>query len=659
MSNKLVSEKSPYLLQHSENPVDWYPWSDEAFCRAKAENKPVFLSVGYSTCHWCHVMAHESFEDPKIAELLNEFFISVKVDREERPDIDAVYMSVCQAMTGQGGWPMSIFMTPDKLPFFAATYLPPVSRHGVPGFDQVLTQLAEAWKDDSSRLVETGKEIQAFLRKEKRALLKRLPGGVLPKRAYEELSAEFDGLYGGFGGAPKFPMPHNLMFLMRYAETTGEQRAQEMAEKTLEAMYRGGIFDHIGGGFCRYSTDEKWLAPHFEKMLYDNALLVMAYTEAYRITGRDLYKSVVQRTLAYIVRELTGPEGEFYCAQDADSEGQEGKYYLFSKSELEKRFGDTAEQLCRWFGITEQGNFEGKNIPNLIGNSRWFEEPPDTEELREYRGERMRLHTDDKVLTSWNGLMVASYAAAYSVFGQEQYLTAALRAEQFITNRLAGKGRLFVRYRDGEAAGIGMLDDYAFFCCALLELYRVTFDVEFLEKAVIWADVMEKYFLDEENGGFYLYADDAEELLIRPKETWDGAVPSGNSAAAFVLLKLARLTGEERWQKAFDRQMRFLCSAAEQYPAGHALAMLTLQNRMSPLRRLICVEPDNLEKLRYTAADPSVTVLVKTPENTERLSKISPFSKEYPCKGYAQYYLCEEDACRPPVSDLKALKKFL
>ena len=502
MSNKLVSEKSPYLLQHSENPVDWYPWSDEAFCRAKAENKPVFLSVGYSTCHWCHVMAHESFEDPKIAELLNEFFISVKVDREERPDIDAVYMSVCQAMTGQGGWPMSIFMTPDKLPFFAATYLPPVSRHGVPGFDQVLTQLAEAWKDDSSRLVETGKEIQAFLRKEKRASLKRLPGGVLPKRAYEELSAEFDGLYGGLGGAPKFPMPHNLMFLMRYAETTGEQRAQEMAEKTLEAMYRGGIFDHIGGGFCRYSTDEKWLAPHFEKMLYDNALLVMAYTEAYRITGRDLYKSVVQRTLAYIVRELTGPEGEFYCAQDADSEGQEGKYYLFSKSELEKRFGDTAEQLCRWFGITEQGNFEGKNIPNLIGNSRWFEEPPDTEELREYRGERMRLHTDDKVLTSWNGLMVASYAAAYSVFGQEQYLTAALRAEQFITNRLAGKGRLFVRYRDGEAAGIGMLDDYAFFCCALLEMYRVTFDVEFLEKAVIWADVMEKYFLDEENGGF-------------------------------------------------------------------------------------------------------------------------------------------------------------
>lgn len=666
--NHLAEEKSPYLLQHAGNPVDWYPWGEEAFHRAEAEDKPIFLSIGYSTCHWCHVMAHESFENDKIAEILNQNYIAVKVDREERPDVDSVYMSVCQAMTGQGGWPLTIIMTPKCRPFFAGTYLPPKARYGMTGLDELLKMIADRWKNEKDRLLQAGDEILNFLKEQNKVSLQGEPDKKLVKEGFAQFLERFDPKYGGFGEAPKFPTPHNLLFLMEYAKKEKREEALKMVEKTLSQMYRGGIFDHVGGGFSRYSTDEKWLVPHFEKMLYDNALLAIAYLEAYTITGKDQYLFVAERTLQYVEAELTDEKGGFYCGQDADSDGVEGRYYVFDPDEIKEYLGEyDGEYFCSWFDITYHGNFEGKSIPNLIDNPR-FEERNSriakiNQVLTSIRRKRASLHKDDKILLSWNGLMIAAFAKAYAVTGEESYLKTALKAEQFITQKLVKGGKLLVRYRDGDSAGEGKIDDYAFYCYALLMLYRVTYRVEFLEKAISFAKDMTDQFFDMVNGGFYIYARDAQKLIVRSKEIYDGAVPSGNSVAAFVLYKLAQLTGEEKWQELFRKQIRFLAGNIADYPSAYSFTLLALMQVLYPSRELVCLEPSakEIEELRRLGErDSNLAIVVKTKENAERLKKAAPFTEAYgiiPGKG--KFYLCTQNRCQAPVDSLKEIADIL
>lgn len=581
MSNRLKDEKSPYLIQHMDNPVDWYPWCEEAFRKAKAQNKPVFLSIGYSTCHWCHVMAHESFEDEETAEILNQGYVSIKVDREERPDIDAVYMSACQAVTGQGGWPLTIIMTPEQKPFFAGTYFPKERYYGRPGLKDILKKVLVLWRDRREDLIRDGEEITAAINRtstaQKDSPDNQLPEKELLRKAYHIFREQFDPVWGGFGGAPKFPSPHNLLFLMRYAKEEGKNDALRMAEKTLDAMMNGGIHDHIGGGFSRYSTDEKWLVPHFEKMLYDNALLILAYLEAYRITGKDRYGDTVRHTADYILRELTDSRGGFYCGQDADSEGVEGKYYVFSPEEVTAVLGEAeGREFCSRYGITKEGNFEGKSIPNRIGKCREGGGQAETK-LYEYRLKRASLHKDDKILLSWNAWTILALARAGAVLKEERYLEAARKAQGFIEGHMTdAQGRLFLRYRDGEAACQGQLKDYAVYALALLELYQVDLRKEYLTEAVHRAGQMRRFFEDAGEGGYYIYASDAVPLIARPKEMHDGAIPSGNSAALMVLGKLAALTGGEGWQEAFDKQVRYCSREIQEYPAGCSFTLLAM-----------------------------------------------------------------------------------
>ena len=633
--NRLANEKSPYLLQHKDNPVDWYPWCDEAFEKAQAEDKPVFLSIGYSTCHWCHVMAHESFEDEESANVLNENFICIKVDREERPDIDSVYMRACQAMTGSGGWPLTVFMTPQKKPFFVGTYFPKHSRYGSLGLVELSNRIADLWQNKRENLLKSGEEITAAISAENAKSGE--PREALLQKAYNILSRSFDTKFGGFGTAPKFPAAHNLLFLMRRGDT-------EMVYTTLTAMARGGIFDQIGGGFSRYSTDDIWLKPHFEKMLYDNALLIIAYHEAYEKTENADYYNVAKRTADYIRRELCSPGGGCYCGQDADSEGVEGKYYTLTPREIIAVLGkDEGEDFCRTYGISEKNG-----IPNLIESMEkpWSEKR--LQKLYEYRKRRAELHTDDKILLSWNAWTIIAFAKI-------GYLETAEKISDFIEEKLTdGDNRLLLRYREGEAANDAQLDDYAVYVLALLSLYRATFDVKFLENATLRAEQMLDFFEDE-NGGFYLTAHDAEELISRPKESYDGAMPSGNSAAATVLETLAQLTGEPRFRKAADRQMRYIAGQAEGYPAGHTFALLAMDKALSPSRELIvCGEkiPQELKKLRGD----DFNILFKSSANAERLKKCAPFTADYPVpQTGASWYLCENGTCRRAVTSFSEL----
>lgn len=661
MSNKLKDEKSPYLLQHKDNPVDWYPWSEEAFEKAKKEDKPIFLSIGYSTCHWCHVMAHESFEDKKIAELLRDF-VCIKVDREERPDIDAVYMSVCQMLTDSGGWPLTIFMTPDKKPFFAGTYFPKTGRYGMIGLTELLGRISYQWHTEKEKLLESGDKITAVLNKEQR----KKGGGPdkkLLQTAYRQLEKAFDTEWGGFGTAPKFPTPHNLLFLMRFAGLEKESKGLKMAETTLTAMANGGIFDQIGGGFSRYSTDRKWLIPHFEKMLYDNALLILSYLEAFQISENRLYADTAKRTADYILRELTDESGGFYCGQDADSDGIEGKYYAFAPEEIIGVLGpETGKKFCKLYDITEKGNFEGKNIPNLIGRKNISQQECDLflRELYEYRKTRTKLHRDDKVLLSWNAWTITALSRAGFILEEERYLKAALNAQRFIEEKMTdGKNRLFLRYRDGETAHAGQLDDYAVYILALLELYGVTFNADFLTRAVCYAKQMTELFEDKENGGYFINAYDAEQLIARPKELYDGAIPSGNSVAAMVLERLAGLTGETEWREAADRQHEFTARQIAEYPAGSCFALLAMTNALYPHRELICTGsyfPAELTAYLKRHPTHELSVLFKSAENEKQLSETAPFTASYrlPEQGVL-WYLCENGACKAPVADFGKL----
>lgn len=576
MSNHLSTEKSPYLLLHAEHPVDWYPWNEEALSKAKTEDKPLFLSIGYSSCHWCHVIAKESFEDAAIAEVLNRAFVPIKVDKEEQPDLDAVYMEACQYLTGSGGWPLTVLATPEGKPFYATTYLPKDSMLW-------LLETAEtAWLESEQTLRNNAERITAGLQTAEPLVTPQKPSPDLLNQAYQQYTDTFDKAWGGFGPPPKFPAPHNLLFLLQYYRNTGKLHALEMVESTLEHLYRGGIFDHIGGGFCRYSTDRKWLVPHFEKMLYDNALLIAAYAETYATTGKEWYRTAAERTIGYILRDMTGEEGEFFGSQDADSDGVEGKFYTFTPDELKQILGAKDGALfCQWFGITESGNFEGASIPNLLDNDRFATSPVAIQELcrrvLQYRRARTTLRRDDKVLTAWNAMTIWALAKSSIIFECDDDLAAAIRANTFLRTHLTDEnGHLFVRWRDGETKYRGLIDDYAFYALALLELYHASADNTYLSQAQTVTDHMLSCFFDPGNGGFYLYSSAAKPLIDRPKAVYDGATPSGNAVALHVLKQLAAQPGGKRYADCLQKQQEFLAGSATNFPIGHAFSLLAL-----------------------------------------------------------------------------------
>ncbi len=641
MSNRLANETSPYLLQHKDNPVEWYPWCDEAFARAAREDKPVFLSIGYSACHWCHVLAHESFEDEEIAALLNKYFISVKVDKEERPDVDSVYMAVCQAFTGSGGWPTSIFMTAEQKPFFAGTYFPKTSRGGMIGFRVLLLALHEKWVSDRDMLLRDSEKIIKHLNVSHDSADASVMDLVqLAVRQYERI---YDEKYGGFGGAPKFPTPHNLLFLLDCYECYKTASCLNMAEHTLIQMYRGGMFDHIGFGFCRYSTDKKFLVPHFEKMLYDNALLILAYCKAYTETKKEKYLEIAEQTASYILREMTSSEGGFYSSQDADSEGEEGKYYLFTPDEITKILGtEDGARFNRHFDITDAGNFEGKNIPNLLKSDPWDDSfEIFLPKIDEYRKKRTELHRDEKILTSWNSLMIAAMCELYLVSGKELYRSAALKADSFIQKYLGDGNTLYVSFRIKKRGVRGFLDDYSAYIFAQLSLHRATLKSEYLERAKSLCDKVISDFGDH-TGGFYLYGKDHEKLILRPKETFDGAIPSGNSLMAYDLVRLSFLTDEEKYKTAAERQLDFLAQGAAQYPTNHAMFLRSLLEHNQPPMKVTVVSDQQTSKNTLPLAFPpnAVVTLLDAP------------TKEYPLKNSkSTYYVCRGHSCLPPTND--------
>ncbi len=643
MSNHLKNATSPYLLQHAENPVDWYPWCKQAFEKAKSEDKPIFLSIGYSTCHWCHVMAHESFEDKKTAEILNQYFVSIKIDREERPDIDSVYMSVCQAFTGSGGWPMSIFMTWDKKPFFAGTYFPPKSHYGMPGFPDLLDVIVSQWNNNRRKLLQSAEQIITHL-KSAESGDKNIDDEELIKRAMQIFSESFDEINGGFSSAPKFPTPHNLLFLMLYAKHKQDSDALKMAEKTLLQMRKGGIFDHIGYGFSRYSTDKYFLAPHFEKMLYDNALLIIAYSAAYYLTNNEIYLDTAEKTTEYILREMTSADGGFYSAQDADSEGVEGKYYTFTLDEIINVLGEEkGKRFAESFDITSNGNFEGVNILNLLkSNDLESDFSEEIHKLYDYRKKRTNLHLDNKILLSWNSLMIAALSMFYRVSRNEKYLNAVVNAQKFIEENMCDGVQLFTSWRDGKHSEKSFLDDYAFYIASLIELYNSTLDKVYLEKAERFCDEAVRRFEDCQRDGFYLCEASYTEIFMNPKETYDGAIPSGNSVMAYNFVRMFQLTENEKYRKLTEKQFEFLSVQAQDYPAGHSVFLLA--------------------KLLHENPPEHIVIAVKHKSDFQEIQKELPFlanvsvvldSVDYPLKNDKMtYYVCKNHTCSPPTNIL-------
>lgn len=646
MSNHLKNEMSPYLQQHAENPVNWYPWCKEAFDRAKREDKPVFLSVGYSTCHWCHVMAHESFEDERTAEILNKHFISIKVDREERPDIDSVYMSVCQALTGSGGWPMSIFMTWDKKPFLAGTYFPPRKRYGMPGFCDVLQAVAGQWKHERETLMRSAEQIIAHLKgtESDQGSSQGENADDICESAVQMFFQSFDSIYGGFGAAPKFPTPHNLLFLMLYAKRADSTDVLKMVEKTLLQMRKGGIFDQIGYGFSRYSTDPYFLVPHFEKMLYDNALLITAYAACYQITQNGFYRETAEQTAQYVIREMTSPEGGFYSAQDADSEGTEGKYYTFKQTEIMEILGEVrGKRFCDVFDITADGNFEGTNIPNLLKSG-----DPDGDfgdeirKLYHYRKGRFPLHLDDKILLSWNSMMIAALSVLYRVSGNEDYLAAAVKAQRFLENNLSEGLQLYTSWRNGKHTGHGFLDDYAFYTAALTELYHAALDRKYLDQAERFCMETVRRFADRRGGGFYLTEQDDTELFMNPQEFYDGAVPSGNSVMIYNLVRLYQLTGTQVYGEYADRQMHVMSGKTKDYPTGYSMFLFAKMLYDDPPEHIVIVIKDETDLDKVKKMLPLTASVLVVPE-----------SREYPfVNDSTTFYVCRNNICMPPVNDL-------
>jgi hypothetical protein len=689
--NRLVNESSPYLQQHATNPINWYPWGQEAFEAAKREDKPIFLSIGYSTCHWCHVMEHESFSDKEVAALLNQNFISIKVDREERPDIDHVYMAVTQALTGSGGWPMTIIMTPEKKPFYAGTYFPKTSRLGRPGLMELLPKIADVWRNDREKVLDSADRITQHIAR----LGDSRPGSNLDRQILDQAQAYFvqayDPDHGGFGQSPKFPSPHQLSFLLRRYHQTQDPQTLAMVEKTLTQMRLGGIYDQLGFGFHRYSTDAQWLVPHFEKMLYDQAMLIMVYTEAYQATGKAFYAGVVEEIITYILRDMTSAEGGFLSAEDADSEGIEGKFYLWTPVEIEKILGaKEAALFLKIFNVKEGGNFEdagpGHNIdqnilhlqqplPQLskeIGISEnQLRRRLEDGRLMLFREREKRIHPfkDDKILTDWNGLMIAALAKAGKALDDEKYTAAAAKAADFILQNLTDdNGRLLKRYRKGKAGLNAHLNDYAFMVWGLLELYEATFETKYLKNAIELNQQILSHFWDEQNGGLYMTADDAEKLLMRSKTIYDGAIPSGNSVAVFNLIRLGHLTGNTHFLTKAEQIIKSFSAEVAKYPAGHSQLMVALQFALNPNYEVVIVgEPLKKDTMTMLTALrkpylPNKVVLFR-PANHEaaaEVTAIAPFTLPMAAKnGQTTAYVCQEFACKLPTTSVDQMLENL
>lgn len=688
--NHLITEKSPYLLQHAFNPVNWFPWGENAFEKAKEEDKPIFLSIGYSTCHWCHVMEKESFEDPEIAQLLNDTFICVKVDREERPDLDATYMQVCQRLTGTGGWPLHIIMTADKKPFFATTYILKEERYGRAGIKELTKQIRQLWISKRAELLESANKItDLFVQKENGGQSsesgERL-GEQLLHEAYLQLADNYDEQNGGFGHAPKFPSPQNLTFLLRYWKRTGYAKALEMVEKTLKSMRIGGIFDHIGFGFHRYSTDSKWLVPHFEKMLYDQAMLLTAYAEAFQATRKDEYRQVAREIAAYVLRELVDLNGGFYSAEDADSEGEEGKYYLWTEEQITQALPKTEVELVKKvFNIERNGNYEeittgeknGKNIPYLKKPLAEIAEEmktplPKLQELTEKsrkdlfsaRSKRIRPNTDDKILTDWNGLMIAALAESARVLEEPEYAVAAKKAADFIVaNMIDKENELYHRYRDGNSAIRGFLDDYAFLAWGLIELYETIFDTKYLKLAIELQKKMFQQFWDKERGGFYQTASTSETQLGRNMDSHDGPYPSGNSVAAFNLIRLARMTGEIHLEETANQLMQAFSVNITVAPSSYTQMMIALDFAFGPSTEVVIAgnpkDEGATEMLRTLESKflPRKVVLLRDPNKTpDEISSVAKFT-EYmvAIDGKATAYVCQNNVCNKPTTETETM----
>ena len=682
MTNRLAHETSPYLLQHAENPVDWYPWSAEALDRARREDRPIFLSIGYSACHWCHVMEHESFEDPRIAALLNEHFVSIKVDREERPDLDQIYMNAVQALTGRGGWPMSVFLTGDLEPFYGGTYWPPTARMGMPGFDQVLAAVSNAWRERRDEVRHSAGQLTERLRS-----IGQMSGAAgdlnteLLDHAVAQLERVFDHRWGGFGGAPKFPHPMDLSLLLRYASRTGHRGAIEVVTHTLDRMAAGGIYDHLGGGFHRYSVDERWLVPHFEKMLYDNALLAGCYVEAFQATGRADYARVARETLDYVLREMTDREGGFYSTQDADSEGEEGRFYVWTPGEIEAVLGaDAAALFCRVYDVSEGGNFEGRNVLNLPKTLAQCAAILNRDEqeltaqlaaararLLEHRGGRVAPALDDKVLVSWNALAIDALARAGTALAEPRYLEAAVRAADFIARALARPdGRLLHTWRRGEARLDAYLDDYAYLANALVTLYEAMYDERWLDRALDLAETMLAHFADGQEGGFYFTADDHEQLIMRQKDVQDASVPSGNSMAATALLRLARLTGRSDLERAAEGTLRSLAQLMRSAPSATGQMLIATDFYLGPTAELAVVASTTeqarpaLDELARRFLPRTVRAFRAVTETTHRSKALEGlFVGKEPLDPPPTLYVCRDFACEAPRSGAESIRAAL
>ena len=675
MANYLAEETSPYLLQHVDNPVDWYPWGEEALALAKAEDKPILLSIGYAACHWCHVMAHESFEDEETAAQMNADFINVKVDREERPDVDSIYMQAVTAMTGRGGWPMTVFLTPEGKPFYAGTYFPDEPRHGMPSFRQILTGVKQAWDDDRENVMSSAGEVAQQLGALSGVALDAEPvGEEVLRDAVRALSRNFDATWGGFGGAPKFPQPMTLELLLRQHLRDPDSDALAMAEKTLRKMAQGGMYDQIGGGFARYSVDHRWLVPHFEKMLYDNAQLARVYLHAWQVTGNQLYRRVTEETLDYVLREMRHAEGGFYSSQDADSEGVEGKFYVWSANEIREILGDEADLFMKVYGVSDEGNWEGNNILNLQLDPAALAKELGLElremggrlaearcTLYEVRAKRVWPGLDDKVLTAWNGLMLAAFAEAGVALDRPDYIDAATTNAEFLFETMRREsGRLYRTWRTGaEAKYNGYLEDYAFLADGLLALYEATFEPRWFEWAEDLAKLMLAHFRDETNGGFFDTSDDHEALIHRPKDLQDNAVPSGNAVAASVLLRLSLLTGDGSYATVAERSIATMTKLMSQYPSGFgewlkaASFMLSKPKEVALVGSDMVIEP-LLDIVRAEYRPFQVVAAghqgVTTPPLLRDRSQVD---------GLGTAYVCQHFVCQAPVTNPNELAEQL
>ena len=676
MANRLANETSPYLLQHKDNPVDWYPWGEEALRRAREEDKPILLSVGYSACHWCHVMERESFEDEATARIMNEHFVSIKVDREERPDIDSIYMSAVQALTRHGGWPMTVFLTPDGAPFYGGTYFPPVPSRGMPSFQQVLLSLADAYENRRDEVSRSAESVREYLQTTTGAALpKTAVGPELLDKAAESLMSELDRRFGGFGGAPKFPQAMNLEVLLRHYHRTGDRAALSGVEDTLRAMANGGIYDQLGGGFARYSVDQYWLVPHFEKMLYDNALLSRIYLEAYQATGEEFYKRIAEETLDYVVRDMTSPEGGFYSAEDADSEGEEGKFYVWTPEEIRGVLNAEEATIAeRYWDVTARGNFEGKNIlyvprpPEAVASEFGISPEELWERIREIRSKlfaarehRVRPGRDEKILAAWNGLMLRSFALAAGVLKREDYREVAERNATFLLDELRVDGRLRRSYKDGQARFNGYLEDYAMVADGLVTLYEATFQTRWLVEAASLADAVLDLFWDEGSELFYDTPADHEELVTRPRDVYDSAAPSGTSVATDVLLRLSLLLDRDDYRARAEAVLDSLSGGMERLPGAFGRLLAALDFHLSRAREVVIVgdlaSPDTqaLVDVVYARYLPNKVVAGRAPED-EEAAEFVPLLVDRPTRdGRPTAYVCEGYACKNPTTDPEEL----